>query len=321
MLALFFVHAVAAQLKPQSKNEEASASPVAVKPSDAYKQDLIRRIGVAAAAAGQAEAAHAANLELGKVYLELGLLYEDAAWWDRSEAALTHAVPLLRTGPMPDLATVIGELGSLHIAMGKLRDSEKEEKEALKIRQSFGDPLQIARSQNDLAILYLTKQNYRKAKDFAQAAEAELATDERASVTDRMIAQLILSEALCYLKECVSAIPLLKANLEAAKTKMSSNDFPIGVSKFLLGFGYWKSGDMSRAEEYLRDGIAQMGIQLGWGHPTYVRALRQYALFLHETHQMEAASAVERSIRQSEAVVDVHSIQTAQGMFSLGGLR
>jgi hypothetical protein len=137
--------------------------------------------------------------------------------------------------------------------------------------------LQIARSQNDLAILYLTKQNYRKAKDFAQAAEAELATDERASVTDRMIAQLILSEALCYLKECVSAIPLLKANLEAAKTKMSSNDFPIGVSKFLLGFGYWKSGDMSRAEEYLRDGIAQMGIQLGWGHPTYVRALRQYA--------------------------------------------
>jgi hypothetical protein len=34
-----------------------------------------------------------------------------------------------------------------------------------------------------------------------------------------------------------------------------------------------------------------------------------------------AANVVERRIRQVEAVVDVHSIQTAQGMFGFGGLR
>jgi hypothetical protein len=36
---------------------------------------------------------------------------------------------------------------------------------------------------------------------------------------------------------------------------------------------------------------------------------------------MEAANVVERRIRQVQAVVDVHSIQTAQGAFGIDGLR
>jgi hypothetical protein len=64
-----------------------------------------------------------------------------------------------------------------------------------------------------------------------------------------------------------------------------------------------------------------MDIQLGWGHPAYLKALTFYAQFLHEDRQVEAANIVERQIRQAEAVVDVHSIQTAQGMFGSSGLR
>jgi hypothetical protein len=60
-----------------------------------------------------------------------------------------------------------------------------------------------------------------------------------------------------------------------------------------------------------------MSVQLGWGHPAYLKALRCYAQFLHENQQVEAANVVERRIRQAEAVVDVHSMQTAQGMFGL----
>jgi hypothetical protein len=98
-------------------------------------------------------------------------------------------------------------------------------------------------------------------------------------------------------------------------------DFPVGLSNFLLGYAYWKSGNMSEAEEYMKTGTDQMSVQLGWGHPAYVRALTFYARFLHDNRQVEAANIVERRIRQAEAVVDVHSIQTAQGMFGISGLR
>jgi tetratricopeptide (TPR) repeat protein len=138
---------------------------------------------------------------------------------------------------------------------------------------------------------------------------------------DRITARFTLSEALCYLKDCPSAIPLLKAALDEAKATMRPDDFPLGLSTFLLGYAYWKSGDMRGAAEYLERGAAQMNAQLGWGHPAYLKALECYAQFLHENHQGEAASVVERRIRQAKAVVDVHSLQTAQGMFGIDGLR
>jgi tetratricopeptide (TPR) repeat protein len=205
--------------------------------------------------------------------------------------------------------------------MGKLRESEREEQEALKLRQNIGDPLQIARSRNDLAILYLAKQKYEKARDLARQAEAEVDKNGRADVFDRVTARVTLAEALCDLKDCPSAIPLLKVALDEAKAMLHPYDFPVGLSNFLLGYAYWKSGNMPEAEEYMKAGADEMSLQLGWGHPAYLRALTFYAQFLHENRQVEAANIVERRIRQAEAVVDVHSIQTAQGMFGISGLR
>jgi tetratricopeptide (TPR) repeat protein len=213
------------------------------------------------------------------------------------------------------LATAISQLANLHVTMGKIRESEREDQEALRLRQDIGDPLQIARSREDLAILYLAKQKYEKARDLARQAEAEFVTNGRASALDRITARFALAEALCSLKDCPSAIPLLKAALDEAKATLRPDDFSVALSNFLLGYSYWKSGNMSEAAEYLERGTVQMNTQFGWGHPVYLRALRHYAQFLHENQQVEAANVVERRIRQVEAVVDVHSIQTAQGMF------
>jgi tetratricopeptide (TPR) repeat protein len=205
--------------------------------------------------------------------------------------------------------------------MGKFRESERESQESLRLRENLGDPLLIARSRDDLAILYLAKQKYEKARDLARQAEAEFVRNGRADVLDRVTARSTLAEALCNLKDCPSAIPLLKAALDEAKAALHPDDFAVGLSNFLLGYAYWKSGNVSGAEEYMERGTVQMNIQLGWGHPAYLRALRCYAEFLHENQQVEAANAVERRIRQAEAVVDVHSIQTARGMFGIDGLR
>ncbi len=150
--------------------------------ANAFKQGLLQRIARQEGVARQAESAHAGIVELSKIYFQLGLLYQDAAQWARAEATFQHTISLLRNpaGQAGDLATAISQLGSLHVLMGKLRDSEKEAQEALKLRQEVGDQLSIARSQNDLAILYLWKQNYVKARDLAQQAEAVFAANEGA---------------------------------------------------------------------------------------------------------------------------------------------
>ncbi|HEY1994503.1 MAG TPA: tetratricopeptide repeat protein [Edaphobacter sp.] len=322
VLILLLSHYISGQEIARGVDQTGPPARVAANSADAAKQNIMRQVGLAEAAVRKAEAAHESNIVLSKAYVQLALWYENAAQWNRSEAVLEHAVSLLR-GPSvsgAELATAISQLASLHATIGKLRESEKENQEALTLGENLGDPLLIARSRDDLAILYLAKQKYQKARDLARQAEAEFVKNVRADVLDRISARFTLAEALCNLKDCPSAIPLLKAALDETKTAaVHLDDFTVGLNNFLLGYAYWKSGDLSGAGEYMARGTDTMSLQLGWGHPSYLKALKCYAQFLHENRQSEAANVVERRIRQAEAVVDVHSIQTAQGMFGIDG--
>ena len=172
---------------------------------DSPKQEVLRQIAVSEAAQRQMESAHADNVALGRGYIQLGLWYSDAGLWNKAEADLERAVTLFRHASEPgdDLAEAVGRLGSLHVVMGKLGEGEKEEQEALKLRQNIGDQLLIARSWNDLAALYLAQNKYAKARDFARQAVTEFVADDRAEAFDRISARYTLSLALCYLKEYV----------------------------------------------------------------------------------------------------------------------
>jgi tetratricopeptide (TPR) repeat protein len=314
ILALLLSSYAPGQLQEAS---EVGQSVRATAATGAFKQDLLHKVALEESAIRQAESAHATNVELCKLYVQLGLLYQDVALWEKSEAVLEHAVSLLRhtAEQSANLASALSELGNLHLAMGKLGECEKEELEALSLRQAVGDRLRIARSWSDLSALYLNKRKFVQARDFAQQAVAEFVTNAQAEVLDRMAARISLSEALCYLKDCPSAIPLLKAVLDEAKATLQPDSFAIGESDFILGYAYWKAGDISEAEEHMKRGAAVMNVQLGWGHPVYLKALACYAQFLRENHRVDAANVVEGRIRQAEAVVDVRSLQAHQGAF------
>src|ERR1700734_366547 len=102
-----------------------------------YRQKILDRIVVLEAATRKAESANAGDLKLGRLYSQLGLFYENAAQWDRSEAALKRAVALFRHANETngELAVALTQLGSMHVTIGKLRDGEREEQEALKLRE------------------------------------------------------------------------------------------------------------------------------------------------------------------------------------------
>jgi tetratricopeptide (TPR) repeat protein len=291
--------------------------------STAFKLEVERRIGRMEDAARKSEASHASDLELGKIYAQLGLLYEDAGQWGRSESAVEHAVSLLRRdeASKKELAKALSELGNLHVVLGKLRESEKEDQEALRLGVELGDKLQIAHSWDDLAALSLARHKYEQARDFARQAVAAFVANDGPEPFDGISARYTLALAYCHLKDYASAIPLLTIAIDEAKAKMQGQRLPIGFGEFLLGYALWKSGDPSSASRYLEEGIAGMREQLGWGHPTYLRVLGYYSQFLRETRQLEAAKDVERQIRRAEAVVDVRSLDTRGLVSSFDGLR
>jgi tetratricopeptide (TPR) repeat protein len=285
--------------------------------------EFLQQIAICEAAARKAESAHETNAVVATVFMRLASLYEDAGMHDQSEAALERAISLLRRNAewSGELAEGLSRLGLLHGEMGKLRLAEKEELEALRLRESLGNSFEIARSWNSLAGFYLIDHKYTLARDFARRAMDEFSTSKLPDVGDRISSRFNLALALCYTKDYPSAIPLLKDGVDIAKAAFQPKDFPVGIGEFLLGFVYWKSGNLSDAGQYLEEGTSIMKGQLGWGHPTYLNALRQYALFLRTSKRAEDASAVERQIRMAEAVVDVHSIQARKGVDALAGLR
>jgi tetratricopeptide (TPR) repeat protein len=287
------------------------------------RAELLRRIGVYEAALRGPEAARTKDDVLAKAYARLASLYDDAAMPARAEAALTHAISLSRGNKewSGQLATELSDLGLMHAEQDKLRDAEKEELEALSIRGSLGDSLEIARSWNSLSGLYFKERKYAAAREFARRAMVEFSVDQQADVIDGITSRLNLSVAMCYLKDCPAAVPLLKEVINMAKSSFKSTDFPVGEGKFLLGFAYWKSGDVTQASEYMQEGTTIMREQLGWGHPTYLNALGHYARFLRENRRGGEAEVVERQIRQAEMVVDVRSMPARGGVDSLAGLR
>jgi tetratricopeptide (TPR) repeat protein len=287
------------------------------------RAEILRQTAIYEAAIKKAESAHVSDVEVAKGYTRLASLYEDMARYEESEAALERAVSLLRRNPGSPglLAEEINNLGLLHAEMGKLREAEGEELEALKLREGVGDSLEIARSWNSLAGIYFRHHNYATSRDFFRKAMDEFSVNPRADVIDRVSSRFGLALTLCGMKDCPSAIPVVKDGLDIAKTAFRPNDYPIGMGEYFLGVAYWRSGNLFDAGPHLELGTTIMKEQLGWGHPAYLSALKQYALFLRKSQRSDDAKAVERQIRMAEAVVDVHSIQTRKGVDALAGLR
>jgi tetratricopeptide (TPR) repeat protein len=287
------------------------------------KQEVERQVARFEDAIRVRESAHASDQVLARIYMQVGLWYEDLAVWNRSEADLEHAVFLFRraSASNEELATALSNLGSMHVARGNLRDGEKEEMEALRLRQENKDSLQIARSESDLAALYLAQHKFEKAKDAAERSLHEVITNGRADNVDRTYGRYVYSMALCSTNNCPQAISVLKDAVADAKATMQPADFPIGYGEFFLGFAYWRSGDSASAAQYMGEGTTLMKEQLGWGHPIYLSALGRYAQFLRESQRGEEAKVIQREIQRAEAVVDVRTLETKASAFSFASLR
>jgi tetratricopeptide (TPR) repeat protein len=271
------------------------------------KAELLRRIDLYESAASRAEASHASDADKIRIYTSLGTAYLRAAMYLKSEDTMRRAISLLRDGSRLDLAEEIGQLAILHVAMGNVKQAEKDQLEALRIREAVGDPIGTALTWNDLADLYVRQRQFVKGLDYAQRAMAVLADDPQVHATDRVAVRETLAFALCGAHQCAQAIPLLRDALELAKTDIGAGSLAVGVASYMMGYTFWKNGQLDEAVDWMQRGTGRMKTDWGWGSVIYVNAMQQYAKLLRQRGQMESAAVAEREVRQMTAAVDARS--------------
>jgi tetratricopeptide (TPR) repeat protein len=287
----------------------------------ADRPELLRRIALYETALQQAKEVHSPVETLVKLNLHLSAAYSDLAMYPRAEQAVQRAIELLRSGSESELAAAISYLALLHVVMGEMRGAEKEGLEALRIRERVGEPVAIALSWSQLAALYLRRHEYKKAVEFGQKAFEVLGDDPGIDPSESIGVRFTVARALCESGDSAKAIPMIQQSIETAKAAYGKDSLPEGIGGYLLGYAYWRSGDMAGAAEWMERGTTRMKVELGWGHPMYVEALGKYALFLRGRGQVEAAAVLEREVRQAGVVVDVRSLPQHTGAMGLTGSR
>jgi tetratricopeptide (TPR) repeat protein len=266
------------------------------------KGDLQRETAEYEAYSRSAEPPHMPAVEAGRIWLHLGILYQHAGKYGQSEITYEHAMRLLTIAPVsqPDLADAIDDLGTLYMETGNLKGAEDAESKAMKMREATGLESELRQSWYHLATLYLREHQADKSRSFAQRAFDAFSKDMNAVPEDKIGAQFVLSASLCQSHRYLEAIALLQSALQLSNDLYGPEQFPTGLNTFLLGYAYWKSGDLVSANKLMQRGSDILGKTLEW-HPAYLIVLTQYAQFLRKAHKQDAAHAIEKEIKQRSA--------------------
>jgi tetratricopeptide (TPR) repeat protein len=270
----------------------------------ASREDLQTQIQNFEANAAQADPPAMAPVPAGRIWAHLGSLYEDAGMYPQSETAYGHAIRLFKAvpGADADLASAIDGLGALYMMWGDTGQAERAEHEALSIRQAKGLTADLEQSWYQLAGLALREHRFDKARDYAQRAVDQLQTEPAPDPDEEINARFALGAALCRLQRYAEAIANMQTAMDVVHRTYQPGDFPAGFGSFLLGFTYWKSGDVERARGLMKDGAAVAQKQLGWSHPVCLAIMNEYEQYLRGTRQKDEARAVREELRQHGSI-------------------
>jgi len=285
------------------------------------KPELVSAIARFEASATEAEVSHATAERRADLYEQLGELYQDAAMYLKAEDAFTRAVTLLRTGPQDKLAAAKEQLGLLDVQMGKIKEAEKQQMESLHLRERLGDHAGTALSWRDLAAVYSAEHNYKKSVEYAQRAMDAIGNDATVAPAARIEILEIRGFASCGAGDCAEAIPFLQRAVALAKASYGADSLPVALNTYVLGYVCWHGGDLEGAARWMGEGTSRMKAELGWGHPMYIGAMRQYAGFLRERGRVEEAEVAEQVVRHADTVVDARSLTGMAGAIQTAGLR
>ena len=277
--------------------------------------------------AAQSTASSAGGRTNGVAWLRLAILYQDAARYDDAEGAFRKAIDLLKTQERARYADALDRMGAMYVERGKFGKAVPLEQKALEIRQESKDAVGVGRSYMHLSLIAYGKHDLAGAEADAEMAVSLLAPEHPADGRDggtpeeKMSALIDLGLIRCARGACDAATHDLECALRMATADYASNSVPVGFLHFLLGYAQNKSGDAEGGMSLMKCGIDEMKTQLGWGHPTYIAALKEYRAVLVKTGHGEEAGEVGESIAKLEHASGNARNAGAVGLLGMNALR
>lgn len=263
--------------------------------------------------AAEARVAQPSGQNDGVAWWQLGRLQQDAARYRDGEASYRRAIALLEGGDPASLANALDSAGTLYVETGEYSKAEPLEQRALTIREAQNDALGVGLSWLHLAVLSLGQHDSGAAVRYAQRAkqrlvDAKMQPNLAPSPEEKMTALADLALAFCVDGRCDRAVaPLTQARRLAVADAADAGEMPAGYLDFLLGYAHWHMGDTTQAGKLMKSGIAAMEAQLGFGHPTYIAALKEYRDFLEQSGDFVAAATVRERLARLEPSLELSS--------------
>ena len=242
----------------------------------------------------------------GVAWLRLAIDYQDAARYGDAERAYRQAIKLLKTKDRTTYAAALDHMGTMYVERGKFAKAEPLERKALTIREDQNVPAAIGASYMHLAMLLYGRHDLAGAEADAEMAASLLAPEHTESKSsgatpeEQMTALIDLSLIRCARGECAGTIHDLNRAMHLAHANYPTESVPVGFLDYLLGYAQWKSGDAGSATERMGQGIGEMEKDMGWGHPTYVAALKQYRTLLMQRGREADAEEIGERIAKLE---------------------
>jgi len=303
---------------PNSHISTIGSEPVA---EELDRQEVLRRVEFFENLVRNAATLHIDHQNLIKVYKNLGVLYNAAGMIPKAAVATQRAIELMSDGPKDELAEEFNRLSMTHSLLGNLKQAEKDQQQALVIRKEIGDPLGVALTWTDMASTYLQDRHYKKASEYARKSYDILGNRTDIEPTDHIAVLQVMASALCGMKRCSEAVPIMKRAVEESKSAYGIDSLSAAIEGFGLGVIFWNEGDNIDAADWMRRSLARMKVNLGWGAPVYVSAVKQYAQFLYQTGQSQEASNAESEVRHIESILDARTVVTRGEEFLSQGKR
>jgi tetratricopeptide (TPR) repeat protein len=241
------------------------------------------------------------GVELGRAWIMLGVACEVEGKLNQAQAAFESALRVLKREPeaADDYASALDNYAGVYNDAGQVQLALSLWTKTLALWQELGDHAAVMRSLTNLAGLSLRQRRTRDARRYLERASQEMKLSRNLMADD--LAVLCETQAWLALAEGHAAVAIAgyQRALELVHREHGDEHWLTGWEYMLCGKAYAQSGELDRALENMRKGLAILEHALGTNNPKYFIAQIAYSQLLDRAGSHRQAAQLREAAEQA----------------------
>jgi tetratricopeptide (TPR) repeat protein len=247
---------------------------------------------------------------LGAVLVDLGRLPEAESAFRRSLQVWTKYCGK----DCPSSAYPLNSLGGLLIDLGHLHEAELFLNESLALRRRFPEALDPSPTLSNLALLSLTKRDYRAAEKSLLELLVACPANKAHCLATNVTAHHNLALALAGQKRTAESVDAFRRAIQLGESLYGPRHPKLGWTFLECASALVKAGELVPAEPLYKT-VLEIGDSAGLGpHPLIYRAMEEYGALQMRLHHKPEAQALRKQARQLRSLHEERLRASAQAI-------